>query len=66
MAMIEALNQIGSLADAITVNVPKIVAACAVLSSLWRKPERDGWQSTLHRWVNWLGFNVGHAANKHG
>ncbi len=65
------INNISSVIDAINGLVPKLgilglslSGLAAWIATVWPKPEDGSKISTLHKWVNNIGANVGHASNK--
>ncbi len=65
------INNISSVIDAINGLVPKlgilglsISGLAAWMASVWPQPEPGDKLSTLHKWVNNIGANVGYAKNQ--
>lgn len=68
--MIELLNYIGSLYDALQANFPKILLLflalqgfAAHIASAWKQPASSNWQK-VYNIVNALAANYGAAKNK--
>jgi hypothetical protein len=67
--MIELLNYIGNLWDALALNMPKIgllflalQGVCSHVASAWKQPADSFWQH-IHNVVNFLAANYGAAKN---
>lgn len=62
----DVVNSTGSLLDAVTNFLPKVVALSAVISAVAPKPQQPGLLSSIHGLINIFGLNVGQAKNKDG
>jgi hypothetical protein len=66
--MIEALtsgiNALSDLLSAFIAFAPKAIAACAVASAFLPPPDQPGLLARVHKAMNALAFNFGHAQNK--
>lgn len=61
----DVVDSASNLFVAITDMVPKLIAASTVLAAFIPKPDSPV-MLKLHRFVNLLAFNFGHASNKGG
>lgn len=63
--MIHTLIQSGSeVVDALIDFVPKVVMLASVLAAFLPAPEKEGFLSRVHKWINLAAVNVKHAKNK--